>query len=335
MNLPNYATFTEKDEIFAREQIDAIDALMDRMETLAAEGYYFRGQIDSGWKLYSKIQREWMLKDLHGTFSSAEMFNEQHLRHQQMHAATELNCHTKQRNDLADSSALQHYGAPSPFLDFTSKIEAALFFATDGIGAANERETSQRFSIYAWKPGEGPATASHNDLMNWEQVVDNSGGIACAVSLNDLNRLSVIYIKQDSGKFLQIANNRVDLQNGLFVYSPKAVREGLPYEEIFTGHNSSRVLSTHDEINPQCEEASSDQPEVNALFQMCGNMLSDFDPNLFIPKMICLDVDKAVAPEIIAHLKNQGVCAATLGLESEDWASPHYHSLLKSLAPDP
>jgi hypothetical protein len=168
-------------------------------------------------------------------------------------------------------------------------------------------------------------------LTNWEEVVENSGGISGAVSLDVLKPVSVIYIKQDSGRFLQIANERVDLQNGLFVYSPKAVRDGLPYEEMFTGHNSSRASSAHEAPNSQCKEPSSDQPEVDALFQMCGDVLSGFDPSLSIPRMVCLDANKAIAAEVTQHLKVRGVSRESLGLASNDWAYEHYNSFIKTL----
>ena len=126
MSLPTYNTFAEKDAIFAREEIDSFDVLMSRLCALKKEGNYFRGQSDAGWKLYSGIQRDWILKSLIICSGSAEEFNEKHLRYQQHHAVSLLDNHTRQRNDLADSSALQHYGAPTPFLDFTTEIEAAL-----------------------------------------------------------------------------------------------------------------------------------------------------------------------------------------------------------------
>lgn len=154
----------------------------------------------------------------------------------------------------------------------------------DGMEAPSGRETSQRFSIYAWKPGEGPATASHNDMTNWEQVVEYSGGIDGAVSLDVLKRLTVFYIKQDSGKFLQIANERIDLQNGLFVYSPKAVREGLPYEVIFTGHNSSLVADTHPGEESIAATSLPADPEIAELQQLCTESLNKTNLKPFIPK---------------------------------------------------
>ncbi len=302
MSLPTYNTFAEKDEIFTREEIESFDVLMSRLCALREDGHFFRGQSDAGWKLYSGIQRDWILKPLSSYFDSAEEFNEKHLSYQQQHAGSDLAKHTRQRNDLADSSALQHYGAPTPFLDFTSEIDAALYFATDGMAAeVDVRESSCRFSIYAWKPGKGPATASHNDMTNWENVVEDSGAISVAASLDVLQPVSVIYIKQNSGRFLEIANERMDLQNGLFVYSPKAVREGLPYEALFTGMTIYDVTGLYD--------------------------------GLFIPKMICLDVSKAVAAEVTQHLKKQGVSRESLGLASHDWAYQHYNSFIKNLSP--
>lgn len=53
--------------------------------------------------------------------------------------------------DLRHLSFLQHYGAPTPLIDFTLKKKAALFFAIDGIGHHNHggEDIENYLSIYA------------------------------------------------------------------------------------------------------------------------------------------------------------------------------------------
>ena len=53
--------------------------------------------------------------------------------------------------DLRNLSFLQHYGAPTPLIDFTLKEKAALFFAIDGIGHHNHggKDIENYLSIYA------------------------------------------------------------------------------------------------------------------------------------------------------------------------------------------
>jgi len=295
--IPTYKTLAEKEPIFECQTLNDIDSVLARLSTLETEGYFFRGQADASWKLFTAIQREWLNKKLQSKFTSIHSCIQQHLTYQKAKASCQLN--GQQLNDISILSTLQHYGGPTPFLDFTSKPDSALYFATDSDPAAGADEATQYVSIYAWKPGKGPSTASTNDLTNWESVIDNCGGISGAASLSVLQGLTVIYIKQDSGQFLKIANPRLDLQNGLFVYAPKALGKGDPYEALFDGKTIDDVVDVYE--------------------------------GLFIPKLICLNIAKSVIPAVRDRLVKQGVTKDSLGLGSTDWAWTVYQDFLKSI----
>jgi hypothetical protein len=174
-----------------------------------------------------------------------------------------------------------------------------LYFATDNAPEAYKDEASQYFSIYAWQPGKGPATAATNDMWNWETVIDHSGGISGATSLRALENVSITFIKPESRIFLQIANPRLDLQNGLFVYAPKALRNNDPYEAMFDGQTIEDVVDSYG--------------------------------GLFIPRLVCLNITKALIPVIRNYLDVRGVTRESLWLDSTDWARQAYQAFLSTL----
>lgn len=295
--IPTYKTLSDKAKVFESHTLDDFDDVVAQLSTLEAQGYFFRGQADASWKLYTAIQREWLTKNLHNKFESITACIQQHVEYQRANAASQLN--GQQLNDISILSTLQHYDGPTPFLDFTSKPDSALYFATDNAPAAGVDEATQYISIYAWKPGNGPATASTNDLTNWESIIDNFGGINEAASLSMLQGLTVFYIKQDSGEFLKIANPRLDLQNGLFVYAPKALRNDEPYEAMFNGKTIDDVVDVYQ--------------------------------GLFIPKLICLNIAKSMVPAIKDRPVRKGITRESLGLASADWARQVYQDFLNSI----
>lgn len=296
-----YTTFAVKDPRFKSEHLQTFADVQSRLSSLKADGYYFRGQREASWKLVSAAQREWEGKSLQSRFPSIHDFIQNHIDFQRSQANAQFTAQCSQLNDISVLSTMQHFGGPTPFLDFTTDTNAALFFASEGLQPAGSDEISKWFSIYAWKPGEGAATGSTNDLFNWEKIIDQYGGLAAASEYETLRGLSTLFIKQDTGTFLDITNTRLQRQGGLFLYSSTALTSSKAYEELFEGKTADAVV--------------------------------DFYDGLFIPKMICLNIPKSLAPDVAAHLRSQGVSNASLGLNTAHWANDVYLSFLTSLTP--
>jgi hypothetical protein len=184
--IPTYKTFAEKDPRFNSSRPRDFAAVLAALSGLENAGYYFRGQADASRKLFTAIQREWISKQLQNRFPSIHAFVQQHVDYQHTHAATQLARHCQQLNDIATLSTLQHYGGPTPFLDFTSKKESAMFFATEGVRQTGNDETNACVSIYAWRPDA--------ELFNWELQIDRYGGWQNAAKYETLQELGTIYI---------------------------------------------------------------------------------------------------------------------------------------------
>jgi hypothetical protein len=294
-----YQTFAEKDPRFVVERLKTIADVQARLSDLKSQGYYFRGQREASWKLVTAAQREWFGRSLHLRFSTIHDFIQKHIEFQRSNANAKFVVECPQLNDIAVLSTMQHFGGPTPFLDFTTNTDAALFFATDGMQPDGSDEITKWFSIYAWKPGDGAGTGSTNDLFNWEKIIDQWGGLDAATKYGTLRRLSTVFIKQDTGRFLEIINERLQKQGGLFLYSSVALDSSKPYEDLFEGKTAADVVDIYD--------------------------------GLFIPKMICLNIPKSITPEIKAYLVAKSIAKDSLGLGTADWSKQVFDDFCASL----
>lgn len=111
-----------------------VDAMIAELKSLMANKTLhtvFRGLPEAKYKLFTSLQREWMLKnlDVRGVAPTVlirkmldRIYNE----------PKGLEGHFKnlgvKTNDWLYLALLQHYGAPSPLLDFTHNWEPALYF---------------------------------------------------------------------------------------------------------------------------------------------------------------------------------------------------------------
>ncbi|WP_316828603.1 FRG domain-containing protein [Pedobacter miscanthi] len=140
-----------------------------------------------------------------------------------------------QDSDVSVLSFLQHHRAPTPFTDWTTDINAALFFATDGI-------TKQEVDYYHQTSGADEIEdyislyiliEDHilNQIGDFKQLSLTSKK---AVEYNTLKKKRFQYIRETlrSGKpaFSLYNNLRITTQSGLFIFNNSP---NLPLEEIF------------------------------------------------------------------------------------------------------
>lgn len=140
-----------------------------------------------------------------------------------------------QDSDVAVLSFLQHYGAPTPFMDWTSDIYVALYFAVSGLSDSDiERcynnqgsdDIEDYFSVY---------------MMIEDQVITpihNVKGLSLKtkkiLEYSKLKKKKLQYIDEKiRGKrpaFSLLNNLRITNQKGLFIYNNSS---NLPIEEVF------------------------------------------------------------------------------------------------------
>lgn len=139
MTPPNYESFEEKSEVFkenfkidSEEEVDSIVSMYSSQE----KDFLYRGINTATYKLYSSSQVQWMLSDAISKKTNIEDYY--NFIMDSIELTRENDC-VKQYikdngisdNDLFILALMQHYGMPSPVLDFSHSIFGALYFAWD------------------------------------------------------------------------------------------------------------------------------------------------------------------------------------------------------------
>lgn len=138
--MDNYKNLTEKKIFYEPGNYHKIENLSELQEFMKeADGkkgskkYAYRGMVDARYKIYSSFQREWIGNGLKSTYKGSykECIN---AMIQKILGNRTLNNYYKALkvapNDWNALCFLQHYGAPTPLVDFTYNIDVALWFAT-------------------------------------------------------------------------------------------------------------------------------------------------------------------------------------------------------------
>ena len=107
-------------------------------EYLKKENHLFRGVREVKWRLYSSLQRNWLQSELYDSETDyadllhkiVENGRNNHVKQIQEIIKSEDNNFD---NDAAIMSYLQHYGCPTPLLDWSFDVRKALFFGLKGI----------------------------------------------------------------------------------------------------------------------------------------------------------------------------------------------------------
>ncbi len=115
--------------------------------------YIFRGLTEAKHKLFNSAQRYWIGEELSNLGSNYQEFIQSLIDNAKTYQANLLvkyyNAFGHPAYDLSILSFLQHYGAPTPLLDFTYKFDSAAFFATDGLIHNPSSDIDNYCSIYS------------------------------------------------------------------------------------------------------------------------------------------------------------------------------------------
>lgn len=283
MLLPSYKDFTEKNQFFKPSQhypdnkIESIEVFNTWYDDFtrpynhptAKFDFFFRGMKEARYQLFNAAQREWLtnnvaqwskgsdgylsfIKKLIGEAKALKLF-EKVLAYYQIDYQTEA--------DFPILSILQHYGAPTPLMDWSYNLDVALYFATEEVNTATASETIDGFfSIYVIKKSS-QSGALYNifdyssgkfpslEVFKKEKFAPNaSSNVVCYISDFEMNPQnapklqSMIPSRQQAGKQRPVTtyyNQNIIPQEGFFLFNPYPDR---PLEACFS-ENSRQVAS--------------------------------------------------------------------------------------------
>ena len=146
--LSQYETLLQKSIFFTQTNIETakeFDDIFEKYEN--SENILFRGSNEAKYRLYSSLQREWITKKLYEKHTSYQDYLISLIHNARQQEGGILSKYFDKigidpDNDLAVLSFLQHYGCPTPLLDWTYSFHNSLFFATRNI-----KKTEQKWEI--------------------------------------------------------------------------------------------------------------------------------------------------------------------------------------------
>ncbi len=134
MLLPEYKSFTEKQQFYQYKRINKrseFDRFYDELKSNQAN-LIFRGLNEAKYKNYTSGQRVWKTNTLYHHLNYIDFLHKilYNIRGNKILYEYYISLDVAP-NDLLYWAFLQHYGAPTPMLDFTHDLDTGLFFAFD------------------------------------------------------------------------------------------------------------------------------------------------------------------------------------------------------------
>ena len=189
MIIDTYSTIEEKANHFESINIetkDDFDSLahcwtdsIDQPSQDTGRRFIFRGLTEAKYKLFNSAQRFWNGQELNHLGKTYQEFIQTEIDRARAFQANLLikfyRAFGHPAYDLSILSFLQHYGAPTPLLDFTYRFDSAAYFAIDGLRHNPSTDIDNYCSIYVIDtertPREFPSIIDHISF-NLEQIDD-------------------------------------------------------------------------------------------------------------------------------------------------------------------
>lgn len=236
--IDNIRTFNEWYNRFAKR-------VKDRSLQPAKELFFFRGVADAKYKLYNSAQRLWISKELENwdRKTSYRLFLKKTIEEAKadylFKRVFEFYDVSKSGQDFPILSILQHYGAPTPLMDWTLDIDVALYFAVDDIDHLDTaNQIDHYFSVYIIDNEKSRIRSIASIADSEYRPLDVVLGM---LNLKQVDTKNLFYLSDYETKALHgrtgkekplttIYNQNIISQKGLFIFNPLP---DVPLEKYF------------------------------------------------------------------------------------------------------
>jgi hypothetical protein len=254
-NFAYYANFSKIDTVdqynqwykFLTEYVKNKDRTKqnDNHDLSISTDFLFRGMGEAKYKLFNSAQRFWITNEVEQWWkpkSYLQYIDEFIGKARDKKLFNKIFEYYKLRSNQRDFpilSILQHYGAPTPLMDFTYDIDVALFFATEkAVPSSSNNEIDQYFSIYLINK----QYQKQNELNNLLDFTNGSFPRLSTFYNWENNKNSIFYISdfenkkvpknsfRDERPITTIYNQNIIPQQGLFIFNPFPKK---PLEDCF------------------------------------------------------------------------------------------------------
>ena len=292
-DLPIYKSLEDKKKLFAngdnpnfiineKSQLDKwFVEVVDEEESQSekdATAMIYRGMIEAKYKLLTSAQRVWVSNEMsqwanksYLEFISDLVSNAK--KNNLIKKVFDLYNYSDKEREFPILSLLQHYGAPTPLVDWTYNSNVAFFFATDGL-TKNENlkeEIDNYFSIYRINKGHYKREFlniidflpddKYPEILTFKDFGEDNGNVNSnsnnvfyisdferkGVSAGDKKGLPQLMIRTPK-PLTSVYNHNIIPQEGLFIFNPFHSKT---IEEIFNqnGEGSNLILQPFDCFN--------------------------------------------------------------------------------------
>lgn len=289
MDVEYYSSLGQKSEIFEFLEInnrEDLDSVINKYRKFEGR-YMYRGLTEAKYKLYNSAQRKWITLELNKLGKSYNDFIqitiENAKRWQNKLLSKFFNAFGQPPYDISILSFLQHYGAPTPLLDWTYSFENALFFATDGLRYASSNSDIENYcSIYIldnkWKELINFLDTLKGTLSQMDFYLTNLPKIDATEELRKIESLNYMY-----------------LHNLHLTYIPGYKRGGFSFK--LKSRPTFNIIYNQQNLNIINQKGlfvynSSENKPLEYFFRGLSTYSSDVPYNL--PKIICLNIHKSL-----------------------------------------
>ncbi|OJV17311.1 MAG: hypothetical protein BGO21_25835 [Dyadobacter sp. 50-39] len=297
MKILEYVSFEEKSKVYAHADLGLkinTHLLIEDLEKSALSGHYiYRGVSEAKFKMYNSAQRYWLenelyyqslmndqvgYQDCYNSFIDS-MINTARCWNGGTIAELFSKMGISSENSLAYLSFMQHYGIPSPLLDFSFDPFIALFFAIQNVSlSASSKQIENYFSLYCINT-ENPMVGIWKEHFNSNMLVENKFDFSYSKIASNI--LPLVIIPSDDSIYQTTNNVNIINQKGVFVYNNHATQ---PLGEVFFDF-------------------------FNALNDVYGFQNSTENGELFC---MCYNIHKSLIPEIVEVLNSKGITHARM-----------------------